>query len=882
MRHFKYCKVIVPADRDRCEIILTDPVMIESTRRMISHYADDPGRRPPTSTEMEEFLTKFDDRISESPRLDQQQLRAVAMPNCQNSKADAVRNASEVQPEETPEPQTPTQQEPDAHEYLGWFSGVSQLLTPLKSTIFFRLRGQSAQATPTTNSHSVAGASPIEKLIPTTSDFAIPPTTPTNRLNRRKVIPQTDPKPILHYQPRKGAKTQQQVRFTSPVTVPIEMRGVLSEERKLEIWRKQDEERDEKRVKMQAWVEKEDELAAVSLAELSESGKKRKARHPDFPESFNHRGHFCVPDDSSSDEDDESQTAVDLVDDDTNSGASQQTSRPPQVGSTISQELGSYDNSPWKVVYAKRPKQKYGREPRGLNDVRDPIDQSLLPAEFIAEDRLLSQENQFQNANNSNGLASSTRNNEYNGTLFAQPPNVQANINEGKYPLAARDSTQPRRSAPGPSKSGNVFTTSTSDVQPSQQATEERRLLYLSGTSLSTAVDGMSMGELQHAFEGVPFKQRYIVYDRLPGDLKKKVDGMFLYIERPAPQKNTETGTAAGSASTELVGGNIVSTPVAPAVDGSASGLFGRYTVQASPAAATAGSASTGLFGGHRVQAPPAPAAADSSSTGLYGKSSVKAPPAPATTTAGSRSTGSSGRRNLSAPPAPAAPAASGSLFDRISAPAGDPRIGIYAAFAHPAEPSPEPTPSDGARTPTPSRTFTADYEDSDEESDSESESGSDEESDSDDEAQNTREQSSGDASILQPKTWTQTPPPKPKPSNAQLPQAPAHPTAAELAKARYEKFKPIRPSGLRNVTQMSPLQSERDSSVPIAAETAKRGGSQPKKPSNYEFDRDVVDVVMTIPEDNMIDTPLPAWVYDNLVYDFDEEVVDEVMRLLP
>lgn len=70
------------------------------------------------------------------------------------------------------------------------------------------------------------------------------------------------------------------------------------------------------------------------------------------------------------------------------------------------------------------------------------------------------------------------------------------------------------------------------------------------------------------------------------------------------------------------------------------------------------------------------------------------------------------------------------------------------------------------------------------------------------------------ESTALQSKQWTQTPPPKPRPSNAQLPQFPSLLSAAEAAKARAEKFKPKQPSSLRNVTQMSPLQIEKENQL--------------------------------------------------------------------
>jgi hypothetical protein len=59
--------------------------------------------------------------------------------------------------------------------------------------------------------------------------------------------------------------------------------------------------------------------------------------------------------------------------------------------------------------------------------------------------------------------------------------------------------------------------------------------------------------------------------------------------------------------------------------------------------------------------------------------------------------------------------------------------------------------------------------------------------------------------------TWNQTPPPKPRPGNAQLPQ----PAPTPVAIANAQKYQPKKPSGLRNVMQMSPLHKETESLDP-------------------------------------------------------------------
>lgn len=79
---------------------------------------------------------------------------------------------------------------------------------------------------------------------------------------------------------------------------------------------------------------------------------------------------------------------------------------------------------------------------------------------------------------------------------------------------------------------------------------------------------------------------------------------------------------------------------------------------------------------------------------------------------------------------------------------------------------------------------------------------------------------------ILEPKQWTQTPPPKPKPGNAKLPgtvdeapatvspQAPAPAPMSEAvqhAMKKANKYLPAKSSGLRQVSNMSPLQIEQE-----------------------------------------------------------------------
>ncbi len=192
----------------------------------------------------------------------------------------------------------------------------------------------------------------------------------------------------------------------------------------------------------------------------------------------------------------------------------------------------------------------------------------------------------------------------------------------------------------------------------------------------------------------------------------------------------------------------------------------------------------------------------------------------------------------------------------------------------------------------TPGRTFSADYE----ESDDGDITGAGDEVGNETDPENKRGNVGGEVSVLQPKTWTQTPPPKPKPSNAQLPQVSIQPTAADLAKARYEKFKPARPSGLRNVTQMSPLHVEQGSG--ISRELLPAGVSAPgvdgvleenRDPAQYGFKSDllqngfcieVIEEMERFRDDEIIETRLPDYVYEDDNVTFTREVEEEVMRV--
>jgi hypothetical protein len=148
-----------------------------------------------------------------------------------------------------------------------------------------------------------------------------------------------------------------------------------------------------------------------------------------------------------------------------------------------------------------------------------------------------------------------------------------------------------------------------------------------------------------------------------------------------------------------------------------------------------------------------------------------------------------------------------------------------------------------------------------------------------------------GEPGPLEPKKWTQTPPPKPRPSNAQLPQQQLQPalaeplkpqapqqqaqpsneeqlnpkttilpqvtqTPAERATAKALKFAPAVPSGLRNMTKMSPLQIQQEQ------ESNKENYGMEKvlqlinEPLSVHFSKEVLDELDKIPQEEIVPYP--------------------------
>jgi hypothetical protein len=169
----------------------------------------------------------------------------------------------------------------------------------------------------------------------------------------------------------------------------------------------------------------------------------------------------------------------------------------------------------------------------------------------------------------------------------------------------------------------------------------------------------------------------------------------------------------------------------------------------------------------------------------------------------------------------------------------------------------------------------------------------------------------------LEPKKWTQTPPPKPRPGNAQLPQqdqtasedplkphtpqgqssttevlkstAPNFPqlaqSSAERATANALLHKPNKPSLLRNVMQMSPLNAEKaeqgQENVEQGGQKKQIGqagqGSQTQQPGQHisttpgvdyslvtSISTEIQAYVNSIPESEIVTMNMPGCIYEN------------------
>ncbi|KAM3075656.1 hypothetical protein ACMFMG_007789 [Clarireedia jacksonii] len=152
---------------------------------------------------------------------------------------------------------------------------------------------------------------------------------------------------------------------------------------------------------------------------------------------------------------------------------------------------------------------------------------------------------------------------------------------------------------------------------------------------------------------------------------------------------------------------------------------------------------------------------------------------------------------------------------------------------------------------------------------------------DSDDEGENGKEVAEG-SRILEPKQWTQVPPPKPRPGNAQLPQTdlaktaqadPNQKEAIQHAIQNANRHAPRKPSNLRNMSTLSPLQveqQEREKQLSKGKGKGKEAAQYPWSFEPYEFNLEVFPEVLAAIDEAEKDrflpmTPIPADIWDML-----------------
>jgi hypothetical protein len=144
---------------------------------------------------------------------------------------------------------------------------------------------------------------------------------------------------------------------------------------------------------------------------------------------------------------------------------------------------------------------------------------------------------------------------------------------------------------------------------------------------------------------------------------------------------------------------------------------------------------------------------------------------------------------------------------------------------------------------------------------------------------ENTTQTSSQGSGPLASKKWDQTPPPKPQPRNAELPQQQAPKDQAledpmkpqtpqeQALRANALKYAPIRPSGLRQMTQMSPLQQQIEDKENAKGKEREKMSPVTSVVPNFTWDatlfsKEVNDAIMAIPEEKIVPMELPAHLF--------------------
>lgn len=843
--HVNHHTIIIPANNavmPTQEVVLTKFLLIEPILALCNFAKQDPTAKIPTASEMTEYLTDYNAQTSTTKPATTSSINGLdnlitarepmspvltndlhlsngVGSDHQNDHDDHPSDVeSEVQDNEmqesagvgkvaTPasskktnnqidEPQTPVApQNSQVRESRGWLSGVSELFkTPIK---FFGRRiekpqnstpnGVSAEdgtssreSTPSkmSSSNNTMEHSPaIQHLIPQTSDFAIPPFTPSNQRKRRNLIPQTERKAgILIQQPKTGPKTERHVRFKE--TTPLHLRGILSEERKREIWRRQDEDRNlkmrqDRRAMMHARAESEDKQDSDENTGLPHAGMKRKVRNPEsFPPDFNFEGHFEVPD-SSSDEEDEA---------DINTSSNEMDLDQPWVSKELPLSAMKYNDLSRVTFQIKRDEFIKVWHDMPINERREVYER--LP-QFLQEK--ISQWVEIPPQISSPSLLRSRTT-----APVKQKPFWELPISQIAYQLRAMDDT-----------------------------------------------------EYANTVDAIPQDRRLEIYDKLTVLMKKRwreiMAAADIPFTPPVSKPIFEAGqdrTVAGALARHRAQYN---TPVRPSEE-----------TRSQDNAASLRRQLAALE--DQLVASRADSFTPSHST-ISIENKIRAVKKRIT----EMQQDEIFTQNSSAP--------SPSLFNGTKTTEQDQLFGAIATpKQHPTNnvnQSISATDNNGF-SPNHSPTKVSDTSSAYQAEDDENVFAA---------ADNARENASGTATVLQSKTWTQSPPPKPKPSNAQLPQPPI-PTAGDLAKARAEKHKPTRPSGLRNVTQMSPLQlgdlhKDKEAAALLASLNKANHGLE-----DHGFNEDVLNALSHTPLDAHLQRHTPDFLYQDFDRDFDPEVM--------
>ena len=423
-------------------------------------------------------------------------------------------------------------------------------------------------------------------------------------------------------------------------------------------------------------------------------------------------------------------------------------------------------------------------------------------------------------------------------------------------------------------------------------------LLKLDEDEANDVVSAMSLPDLREAFGRIPRAERWDFLGHMRMGTMRRCEGLYATsewpVEIPLPPGQTDPRRTARYVDHY---GPYYSFPCVPL---STSNPFlsrqpstPNSSLSAAPSAAPTPNNRSSLPSdfNHVCGAP------QSVLDGLFGKKTATPTPAASSNPLFPSATSSSGATITPTPPT-ATPASSSGLFGRVSAPAGDPRIGTLAARAHDedlAAPEIALEQQTEAKRHTPKvyhNTIQAPdpyASEDDDSSDIEDENGN--ENANQPEAQPTRENAADSA--LQPlDPLKQTPPPKPKPSHAELPQVLTQPTAIEIAKAQAEKYKPKKSSGLSNVTMMTPPHGEnKENRLPetevtqasSSLDNLKRVWLAEVQAQNSRFDLEVLAAVDAAVGDETEETQFRAEVADvRRIYPFELEVMGVLDGVLP